>query len=92
MSELFLGWTDNRQGVLGMEFDVPVAEKVALQAGYTYFLNGDQRQPSQAYLGGNENDAWNLSVGLVFRPQGRCYYQSYDRPLFNVARQWIDDD
>ena len=31
------------------------------------------------------NDAWNISVGLVFRPQGRCYYQSYDRPLFNVA-------
>jgi hypothetical protein len=85
LSEFFLGWTDNSQGVLGMEFDVPIAERVALQAGYTYFLNSDQRPPVETYLGGNESDAWNISVGLAFRPQGRCYYQSYDRPLFNVA-------
>ncbi len=85
MGQMFLGWTDNKQAILGLEFDVPVAEMVALQAGYTYFLNGDQRQPTPSYLGGNENDAWNLMVGLVFRPQGRCYYQSYDRPLFDVA-------
>ena len=83
--EFFLGWTDNRQGLLGMNFDVPIAERIAVQAGYTYFLNGDQIQPVPTQFGGNESDAWNLSVGLVFRPQGRCYYQSYDRPLFNVA-------
>ncbi len=85
MGEFFLGWTSNKQAVLGLDFDVPIAEKFALQAGYTYFLNGDQVQQVNEQFGGNENDAWNVSVGLVFRPSGRCYYRSYDRPLFNVA-------
>jgi hypothetical protein len=68
-----------------MEFDVPVAERFALQANYTYFLNGDQIEQANDQFGGNFGDAWNIGVGLVFRPSGRCYYRSYDRPLFDVA-------
>lgn len=83
--EGFIGWSNNSQTVLGMDFDVPVRERVALQAGYTYYL-GDSGVPTPTnQLGGNASDAFNIYVGLVFRPRGLAANRSYDRPLFSVA-------
>ncbi len=80
-SDLYLGWTDDSHILGGIDVDMPITERVALQAGTTYALP----TANANLLGGNANDAWNLYVGFVFRPQGRCWYQSYDRPILPVA-------
>jgi hypothetical protein len=56
-----------------------------MQAGFTYYLGDEAPLPASGYAGGNANEAYNIFVGLAFRPRGRSYYRSYDRPLFNVA-------
>ncbi len=83
--ESFVGWSNNSQTVFGLDFDLPLRDRVAMQSGFTYYL-GDEGVPSPSnQLGGNANDAFNLYVGLVFRPRGLSYNRSYDRPLFSVA-------
>lgn len=81
-ADLSVGWTDSSQIVGGFDFDIPVSECVAVQSGVTYLL--PTSSPANA-LGGNAFDGWNLYVGFAFRPQGRCYYQNYDRPILPVA-------
>ncbi len=87
--ELFAGWTEENQTILGMDFDLPVCEQVAIESSFTYFFSDDATDsvfgPNSNFLGSNANEAWNISVGFVFRPQGRRYYKNYDRPLFDVA-------
>lgn len=86
--EFFAGWTEENQTILGMDFDVPVCEHVAIESSFTYFFSDDATDvvfsPS-TFQGSNANEAWNISVGFVFRPQGKRYYNNYDRPLFDVA-------
>ncbi len=86
-SDWYLGWSGDQHFVGGIDFDVPITERTALQSSFAYFLPKEDapRFPN----GGNANEAWNISVGFVFRPQGRCYYQNYDRPLFGVADNGI---
>ncbi len=81
-SDTFIGWTDDNHVVGGMEFDLPMTECVALQAGATWFL--PTSNPDNV-LGGNAEDGWNIAVGFAFRPQGRCWYENYDRPILPVA-------
>lgn len=81
-SDVFIGWTDDSQIVGGLDLDMQLTGMVALQAGATYVL--PTSNPANV-LGGNADDAWNLSVGFVFRPQGACWYQNYDRPILPVA-------
>ena len=79
-----VGWSGG-QTILGLDFDLPITERVAMQSGFSYYL-GDEGVPANSGLqGGNADDAYNLYVGLSFRPRGRSFYQSYDRPLFSVA-------
>jgi hypothetical protein len=80
-SDLFVGWTDDSHVLSGIDVDMPITDRVALQAGTTYALP----TANANVMGGNANDAWNLYVGFVFRPQGRCWYQNYDRPIMPVA-------
>ncbi|MBX3416418.1 MAG: hypothetical protein KF851_02350 [Pirellulaceae bacterium] len=82
-SDWFLGWSEDSHFIGGIDFDVPITERTALQSSFTYFLPQDDAQRFPG--GGNAAEAWNISVGFVFRPQGRCYYQNYDRPMFGVA-------
>ena len=88
-AEFFAGYAEDDQTILGMDFDMPVSENIAIESNFTYFLNDDSVDSifgsDTNFLGANANEAWNLSVGFVFRPQGRSYYQNYDRPLFDVA-------
>ena len=86
--ELFAGWTEDNQTILGFDFDVPVSEKIAIETNLTYFFNDDAADavfPNTTFQGSNAEEAWNISVGFVYRPQGRRYYKNYDRPLFDVA-------
>ena len=80
--EAFGGWSEGNQGIVGLQFDMPLGERVAMQSGFTYFLNDDNQE---GFLGGNPGEAFNIYLGLAFRPRGRAYYNSYDRPLFDVA-------
>lgn len=81
----YLGWTDSQQTVLGLDFDMPVRERAALQAGFTYYLNDDGVPANSGFEGGNIGEAYNFYLGFVLRPRGRSHYRSYDRPLFTVA-------
>ena len=81
----FIGWSDTSQTVLGLDFDMPVRERAALQAGFTYYLNNDGVPANAGFQGGNAAEAYNFYVGVALRPRGRSHYQSYDRPLFSVA-------
>lgn len=84
--EIFVGWSDLDQTVVGLDFDVAVTERVGVQAGFTYYLTDEGLPAGTTNLaGGNSDESFNVFVGLVLRPRGRSYYDSYDRPLFSVA-------
>ncbi len=82
--ELYGGWTDDGQGVLGADFDIPLAERIALEAGAVLYLS-DDTLPGSGVGSSRIDDSFNIYVGFAFRPQGRAYYRSYDRPLLPVA-------
>jgi hypothetical protein len=83
--DMSLGWTDSNQTIFASETDLPITNKIAAQATVTYYLNDDAVPANSGQMGGNLGEAWNIGVGLAWRPQGRAHYRSYDRPLFNVA-------
>ncbi len=82
-SDIFLGWSESNHFVGGLEYDIPVGERWALQSSFTYLMPEDEDETGST--GGNSNEAWNVAVGFVFRPQGRCWYTNYDRPILPVA-------
>ena len=81
----YLGWSDSQQTVVGLDFDLPVRDRMAMQAGFVYYLNDDEVPDNSGFEGGYVGEAYNFYVGFVFRPQGRSTYRSYDRPLLPVA-------
>lgn len=84
--EIFVGWSELQQTIVGLDFDVAVTEHVGVQAGFTYYLNDDGLVPGTTNItGGNAAEAYNIFVGFVLRPRGRSYYNSYERPMFSVA-------
>ena len=83
--EVYGGWTDNEQGIVGLDFDFPITNRIAFQSGFTYYLSDDEIPANQGFLGGEPNDSFNAFVGFSLRPSGRQYYRNYDRPLFDVA-------
>ena len=83
--EIFGGWTDNEQGIVGLDFDFPLTNRIAFQSGFTYYLSDEEIPANQGFLGGEPNDSFNVFVGLSLRPSGRKYYRNYERPLFDVA-------
>jgi hypothetical protein len=64
---------------------MPLTDYIAMESGFTYYLNDDLAPDASNVTGGNINDAWNLFIGFAIRPQGRSYYRSYDRPMLPVA-------
>ncbi len=83
--EGFVGWGEASQTIVGFDVDLPVTDYISFQSGFTAYLNDDVVPASGNFQGGNLNEAWNLFVGISFKPQGRGWYRSYDRPLFSVA-------
>ena len=82
--EIFAGWTTNDHFAIGADFDIPVSEFIALEAGAVLYLS-DLEDPAGNLGNTRIDDSFNLYVGFAFRPQGRSYYRSYDRPLLPVA-------
>jgi hypothetical protein len=77
----FAGWTGTSDGILGAEGVVPLSDNWSLRNSFTYII------PEQGPLdGGNVQEAWNLSMLLVWQPWGRSNCgKDYYRPLLNVA-------
>ena len=74
--DAFAGWTDRDDGLIGTTLNLPLRQKLGLQTGVTYLVpNG----------GSNEEESWNLSLGVVFRPGGIHGGGRYCRPMFDVA-------
>lgn len=78
--EAFAGWTDNDDALLGASLVLPLRQKLALSTGATYLIpnEGDNS-------GGHEEEGWNISLGLIWRPGGPQGCGRYCRPMFDVA-------
>ena len=81
-AEVGLGWTEDDHFIASLDFDLQITDCVGMQSGFAYFLGDDQAVGAVA---SPDNDAWNIYVGLVWRPQGRGWWGNYDRPLFDVV-------
>lgn len=76
----FAGGTDRGDGLLGGILTSNFRTRFAVQGGVTYLIPSESNR-----AGGFENEAWNLSMGIVFRPGGKHGAGRYCRPMFDVA-------
>jgi len=78
--EMFAGFTNDEDGLLGMSLEVPLIDGLSMRSGFTY-LNPD-------FSGGqidNQEETWNIGMGFVWYPCGTGARSKYDRPMFSVA-------
>ena len=78
--DVMVGWTDNKDGLLGASFNLPLNHHCSLSSGGTYLIPYEGTNS-----GGYAEENWNISVGLVYRPGGPRGCGRYCRPLFDVA-------
>jgi hypothetical protein len=78
--EAFAGATNEGDGLLGGTVTSAFRGLVAVQAGATYLVPSSPTR-AEAFT----EEAWNLSLGIVFRPGGRTGVGRYSRPMFEVA-------
>ncbi|WP_182870754.1 DUF6666 family protein [Rhodopirellula sp. JC639] len=78
--EGFVGWTDNDDGLLGMELDLPVHGNLLWNTSATYLIPNEGTGS-----GGNQEEGWNLAIGFTYRPGGLGAQSRYSRPLLKVA-------
>ncbi|MCA9138810.1 MAG: hypothetical protein KDB00_18690 [Planctomycetales bacterium] len=78
--EGFAGWTDNSDGLIGMDLDLPIHGNLLWNTSATYLI------PNESNLnGGNQEEGWNLAIGFTYRPGGLGRGSRYTRPLLKVA-------
>lgn len=76
----FAGGTEHGDGLLGISLLSAFRGHFALHGGVTYLI------PTESHSDrGYANEAWNLSLGVVFRPGGKEICGRYCRPMFEVA-------
>ncbi|MCS7470811.1 hypothetical protein NZK35_29510 [Stieleria sp. ICT_E10.1] len=78
--EGFVGWTDNDDGLLGMELDLPIHGNLLWNTSATYLIPNEGTSS-----GGNQEEGWNLAIGFTYRPGGLGGQSRYSRPLLKVA-------
>lgn len=78
--EGFAGWTDNDDGLLGMNVDLPLKSNLSWNTSATYLIPNEGTGN-----GGNFEEGWNISVGFTYRPGRRTPGSQYLRPLQQVA-------
>ena len=78
--EIFGGATNRDDGLVGGNVQVPVRRKLVATAGFVYKIPDDSGANN-----GFVDEAWNLSMGLIYRPGGPKGCGRYCRPLFDVA-------
>ena len=76
------GWTDNHEGLLGIDFRIPLSSQLAIDAGATYLVPDEGTRNF-----GHLEESWNVGLRLIWYPrfcaQSDC--RNLSRPLFNVA-------
>lgn len=78
--ELFAGFSEQSDGLLGMSTEVPLLDGLGLRTGFVY-LNPDVSGTEVD----NQEESWNLGLSFVWYPCGSLARSRYDRPLFEVA-------
>ena len=66
-AEFFVGRSDEQHTIWGADLDIPLHNRMAFYAGFNY-LSPDDNLPL------TDNEAWNLQMGLTFRPRGNDWY------------------
>ncbi len=76
------GFTENRDGLVGGDFLVPLGSEASLSTSFNYLVPRLNDPPL-----GVQQEAWNLGISLVWYPRrdARSSHSSPYRPLFNVA-------
>jgi len=75
----FLGGVDDGNVLMGGVLNLPLRSKLMLSTSATYLVG------SGPDLEDHRTDAWNISVGFVYRPGGPTGCGRYCRPMFDVA-------
>lgn len=80
---MFGGFTNNSQGLVGGEAQLPINDNWSLRSNFMYVMPGDSNTTTDQRFA---NESWNVGVTIVWNPCGRNNCNSnYGRPLFNVA-------
>lgn len=77
--DAFAGWTDNDDGLIGSSWNLPIQRCLVLSAGTTYLIPGEGGRRD------NDQESWNISLGMIYRPGGPKGAGRYARPMFDVA-------
>ncbi|KAA5543696.1 hypothetical protein FYK55_10905 [Roseiconus nitratireducens] len=78
--EAFIGWTDNDDGLLGVDLDLPIHGNLLWNTSATYLIPNEG-----STSGGFREEGWNLAIGFTYRPGGLGAQSRYNRPLLDVA-------
>ncbi|WP_146527962.1 DUF6666 family protein [Novipirellula artificiosorum] len=78
--DAFAGWTDQDDGLLGANLSLPLRQNLSLATGASFLIPNEGSNS-----GGNQEESWNISLGLIYRPGGPMGCGRYCRPLFDVA-------
>ena len=70
--ELYGGFSDEDHGLLGLDFELPLNECWGMQSNFIYLIPNDNNNSRLGYL----EEAWNVSVGLTWRPMGNAWWKT----------------
>ena len=77
-AECYIGASDEQHTIFGGDYDLPLTPRTALYASFNYLSPKDELRLT-------DNEAWNIQMGLTYRPRALDWYKFYHRPLFKVA-------
>jgi hypothetical protein len=83
---IWFGGTDNKQGIVGSDFRIPLTNRWDLWGWYNYVI------PGHAGSVGSMQQAWNLTINIVWYPGRRAagVHQTPFRALFAPAdNNWL---
>ena len=83
---VWFGGTDSKQGIVGSDFRIPLTNRWDLWGWYNYVI------PGHAGAVGSMNQAWNLTINIVWYPGRRAVgvHQTPFRALFAPAdNNWL---
>ena len=82
-ARFFAGFTGGSDGLIGGDLRLPLGDRWALNAGFTYLV---PEEPAGMEGYGYAEEAWNVALTLVWYPGCRMKCGGdYSRPLFDVA-------
>ncbi len=81
-ARLWAGFSGDQDGLFGGDFEIPVSDRIAVQAAFNYLIPDEDTFPE-----GTINEGWNLGINMVwyFGCKARSVQGSPFQPMFNVA-------